>query len=59
MPLGEQPRRLCHVESKRVFALLTAHMGTNPDDGEDVESGHVRLLDDQTLERCGSHPPRP
>lgn len=59
VPLGEQPRRLCHVESARVFALLTAHMGTNPDDGEDVESGHVRLLDDQTLERCDSYSLQP
>ena len=59
MPLGEQPRRLSHVESTRVFALLTTHMGTNPDDGQDVESGHVRLLDDQTFERCDSYSLQP
>jgi len=58
VPLGEQPRRLCHVETRRLFALLTTHMGT-ADDGEDVESGHVRLLDDQTLERCDSYSLKP
>ena len=53
VPLGEQPRRLVHVEAVRAFALLTAHVSTS-DDGEDVEHGHVRLLDDQTFERCAS-----
>lgn len=53
VPLHEQPRRLCHVESARAFAVLTMHTRVS-DDGEEVETNYVRLLDDQTFERYDS-----
>ena len=51
--LHEQPRRLCHVESARAFAVLTMHTRMR-DDGQEVETNYLRLLDDQTFERCDS-----
>lgn len=53
VPLHEQPRRLCHVESARAFAVLTMHTRVS-DDGEEAETNYVRLLDDQTFERYDS-----
>ncbi|BBN08966.1 DNA damage-binding protein 1 [Marchantia polymorpha subsp. ruderalis] len=49
VPLGEQPRRICHQESSRTFGLCSAKH-QNSSNGEDMESHYVRLIDDQTFE---------
>ncbi|CAM6089835.1 unnamed protein product [Calypogeia fissa] len=49
VPLGEQPRRICHQESSRTFGLCSAKY-QNSSTGEDMESHYVRLIDDQTFE---------
>jgi len=54
VPLGEQPRRLCHIEAVRAFALLTCIISGGEGGDEEVESNFIRLLDDQTFERCDS-----
>lgn len=48
--LGEQPRRLAHVESVRAFGLLCLAVEYSAT-GESTERSFVRLLDDQTFER--------
>jgi len=50
VPLGEQPRRICHVEAARAFAVLTTSIESSPV-GDEVEQQFVRVLDDQTFER--------
>ncbi|KAL3687828.1 hypothetical protein R1sor_014137 [Riccia sorocarpa] len=49
VPLGEQPRRICHQESSRTFGLCSAKY-QNSSNGEDMETHYVRLIDDQTFE---------
>ena len=50
--LGEQPRRLAHLEGAHAFALLTTRLTPAADgEGEDDEVAFVRLLDDQSFER--------
>ena len=56
VPLGEQPRRICHCDAARAFAVLTTSQGEG---AEEAESHHVRLLDDQTFERLGSEALQP
>ena len=46
IPLGEQPRRIVHAGEARAFALLTTSMGESAC-GEEIETCHLRLLDDQ------------
>jgi DNA damage-binding protein 1 len=49
VPLGEQPRRICHMESSGTFGLIT--LGTGEDaQGEETELFHFKLIDDQTFE---------
>ncbi len=49
VPLGEQPRRIAHVESARAFVVLTetAHIDEK---GEDVLEYFVRLIHDATYD---------
>jgi len=49
VPLGEQPRRICHQESARAFCICTIKV-TFDEAGEDVDEHYVKLLDDQTFE---------
>ncbi|KAL2629921.1 hypothetical protein R1flu_014607 [Riccia fluitans] len=49
VPLGEQPRRICHQESSRTFGLCSFRY-QNSSNGEDMETHYVRLIDDQTFE---------
>ena len=46
VPLGEQPRRIVHAGQARAFAVLTSSID-EASDGEETETCHVRLLDDQ------------
>ena len=46
VPLGEQPRRIVHAGKARAFAVLTSSID-EASDGEETETCHVRLLDDQ------------
>ena len=46
IPLGEQPRRIVHAGKARAFAVLTSSID-EASDGEETETCHVRLLDDQ------------
>jgi len=55
VPLEEQPRRLCHLESVRLFALLTVAIETGPS-GDEMETNAVRLLDDTTFEMHARFP---
>jgi len=52
-PLGEQPRRIAHVEHCQAFALLTTRVDVHAD-GDETETGFIRLLDETTLERLSS-----
>jgi len=45
VPLGEQPRRICHMDSVGAFGLCTVKI-----DDEDSEKHHFKLVDDQTFE---------
>ncbi|KAJ7544909.1 hypothetical protein O6H91_09G098400 [Diphasiastrum complanatum] len=55
VPLGEHPRRICHQEISRTFAICSAKYSYNLTSGEDTETHFVRLIDDQTFEIVGSH----
>jgi DNA damage-binding protein 1 len=50
VPLGEQPRRIAHVEGARAFVVLTVRSSIG-DKGEEREEAFIKLLDDQTFER--------
>jgi len=49
VPLGEQPRRICHQESARAFCVCTIKV-TLDEAGEDIDEHYVKLFDDQTFE---------
>jgi len=49
-PLGEQPRRITHLEHPKCFALLTTREDEAAD-GEVVQTSFIRLLDETTMER--------
>eukprot|EP00899_Mesostigma_viride_P024186 jgi/Mesvir1/4952/Mv04573-RA.2 len=49
VPLGEQPRRIAHMEGSRTLGVLTIKHSQSPN-GDDQETHFVRLLDDQTME---------
>ncbi len=49
VPLGDQPRRIAHLESARAFAVLTETAGID-DSGEDVLKCQVRLIHDSTYD---------
>ena len=46
VPLGEQPRRICHQESARAFCVCTLKVSSD-DVGEEVDEHFVKLFDDQ------------
>lgn len=48
VPLGEQPRRIAHVETARVFAVLTesSHIDENDDSMDETVEHSVRTIDD-------------
>lgn len=53
IPLGEQPRRIAHLDSHHVFAVLTTRqVATVPEDGNEsaMEEGYIRLVDDTMME---------
>lgn len=49
VPLGEMPRRIAHQESTRTFGLVTIKYAVD-ENGEEVETNYVKILDDQTFE---------
>jgi len=49
VPLDETPRRITHQESTHTFSLATFKTVMS-DYGEIVETGHIKLLTDQTFE---------
>lgn len=49
VPLGEMPRRIAHQESSRMFGVLTSKVSVDAT-GDEVESFHIRLIDDATFE---------
>lgn len=52
--MNEWPRRIAHDASSHTLGVLTVKF--SPDEGgEEVEQGHVRLLDDQTFEVLNSY----
>eukprot|EP00004_Rigifila_ramosa_P012847 TRINITY_DN2819_c0_g1_i1.p1 TRINITY_DN2819_c0_g1~~TRINITY_DN2819_c0_g1_i1.p1 ORF type:complete len:1140 (+),score=324.51 TRINITY_DN2819_c0_g1_i1:3-3422(+) len=50
VPLGCMPRRLCHVPSWRMVAVILSHVSVDQH-GEENESSSVVLFDDQTFEQ--------
>ena len=46
VPLGEQPRRIVHAGKARAVAVLTSSID-QVSYGEETETCHLRLLDDQ------------
>lgn len=50
IPLGEQPRRICHQESSHTFAVCTVKSDFDPSNGDQGELNFVRLIDDQSFE---------
>ncbi|GJD12440.1 DNA damage-binding protein 1 [Galdieria sulphuraria] len=61
IPLGEQPRRIAHLDTHHVFAVLTTkQVVTISEDGnealsETTEEGYVRLIDDTMMEIVHSY----
>jgi len=57
VPLGEQPRRICHHDQARLYAVLTTRCLVAGQDGvtEDEEQNFIRFLDDTTFEEVFSH----
>ncbi|KAK9227132.1 hypothetical protein WN943_012181 [Citrus x changshan-huyou] len=53
IPLGEHPRRICHQEQSRTFAICSLK---NQSCAEESEMHFVRLLDDQTFEFISTYP---
>jgi DNA damage-binding protein 1 len=49
VPLGEQPRRICHQKSSNTFAVCTVSSDFESTK-DDNEVNYVRLIDDQTFE---------
>lgn len=49
IPLGEQPRRICHQKQTRTFAVCTVSSDFESAK-DDNEVNYVRLIDDQTFE---------
>eukprot|EP00871_Galdieria_phlegrea_P002229 jgi/Galph1/3006/GphlegSOOS_G1662.1 len=56
IPLGEQPRRIAHLDSHHAFVVLTTrHVFSVTEEStespsETTEEGYVRLIDDSTME---------
>lgn len=54
IPLGEQPRRIAHLDSHHVFAVLTTRqvvtVSEDRNESETSEEGYVRLIDDTMME---------
>jgi len=49
VPLGEQPRRITHMESVGAFGVCTIRVEEDPN-GEEAEKQFFKLIDDQTFE---------
>lgn len=49
VPLGEMPRRISHQESSGSFLVLTINTVVDQN-GDEIEEGYLRLVDDQTFE---------
>ncbi|EXC25620.1 DNA damage-binding protein 1a [Morus notabilis] len=52
--LGEQPRRICHQEQSRTFAICSVKY--NQSGGDESEMHVIRLLDDQTFDFISTYP---
>lgn len=50
VPLGEQPRRICHMESASVFGVITIRQNGDENSTARPETWVFKLLDDQTFE---------
>eukprot|EP00945_MAST-04E_sp_MAST-4E-sp1_P008624 g8624.t1 len=48
IPLGEQPRRICHSKRHGMFAVVTCRFQLDENtNGEEIETNYLRLVDDQ------------
>jgi len=54
VPLGEQPRRICHMDSARAFGVCTSRRVE--DDNDLIENFFFKLIDDQTFEVLHDYP---
>ena len=51
IPLGEQPRRICHSMKTGTFAVVTCLFHVDESTGgEEIETNYVRLVDDQSFD---------
>jgi len=55
VPLGDQPRRIAHMETARAFAVLTEKAGID-ENGEDELKYHIRLIHDSTYDNLANYP---